>query len=113
MSESQLALKDPESTFADTSISASRVQQSSVRPAPQPQGGSYIGPEVSINGEMSFTGTLRVDGRIGGRINSEEGKIVIGRSGEVRADVSVAVALVEGTVVGNIIASESINFGNS
>jgi cytoskeletal protein CcmA (bactofilin family) len=56
---------------------------------------------------------LRVDGRFSGRISSDEGILMVAAGGRVDANVAVAVARVQGTLVGDIVASNRIELGRS
>src|SRR4051812_32841033 len=104
MAEPELALKYSAAAATSTASSDSSFTPQAVpvrHPQPQPQSGAYIGPEASINGETTFSGSLKVEGRLGGRINSDSGTVIVGRTGQVTADINVAVAIIEGRVIGN------------
>ena len=73
----------------------------------------YVGNGTILTGEANFKGMLRVDGRLTGRITSQEGTLLIGTNGQVDADIEVAVATINGTVNGDITATERIEFGRS
>jgi cytoskeletal protein CcmA (bactofilin family) len=73
----------------------------------------YIGPGTMISGETTFNGIMRIDGQIGGRVTSEGGTIIVGDSGKIMADLNVAVALIRGTVTGDIIASQRLELGRT
>jgi cytoskeletal protein CcmA (bactofilin family) len=73
----------------------------------------YIGPGTMITGETTFNGIMRIDGQIGGRVSSEGGTIIVGDSGQIIADLNVAVASIRGTVSGDIIASQRLELGRT
>ena len=75
--------------------------------------GGFVGVHSSVTGEANFKGMLRVDGRISGRINSQDGTLIVSAGGQVDADIAVAVAKINGTVVGDIKASTRIEFGRT
>lgn len=67
--------------------------------------GGFLGEGTDIEGDVRFNDELRVDGRVGGRVISEKGRLVVGESGEVNADVFVGIASISGTVTGTLTAS--------
>jgi cytoskeletal protein CcmA (bactofilin family) len=75
--------------------------------------GVYIGPGTMITGETTYNGIMRVEGQIGGRVSSEGGTIIVSDSGQIVADLNVAVALIRGTVSGDIIASQRLELGRT
>ncbi|MFN0305868.1 MAG: polymer-forming cytoskeletal protein [Burkholderiales bacterium] len=69
---------------------------------------SIIGPGVRIEGDVTFTGDVRVDGHIKGNVSiykSTSGTIVVGRDGRIDGKVSVSNAVVRGTVNGPVRAT--------
>ena len=75
--------------------------------------GGYVGLHSAVSGEANFKGMLRVDGRVSGRINSQDGTLIVSAGGQVDADIEVAVAKINGTVKGDIRARERIEFGRT
>lgn len=73
----------------------------------------FVGTGTTVAGDAEFKGMLRVDGHFRGRIRSEKGALIVSAGGVVDADVEVATARVNGTVNGDITASERIEFGRS
>lgn len=73
----------------------------------------YVGNGTSLTGEASFRGMLRIDGHLTGRIVSQEGTLLVGTNGQVDADIEVAVATINGTVNGDIIATERLEMGRA
>jgi cytoskeletal protein CcmA (bactofilin family) len=70
--------------------------------------GGFLGEGTEIDGDVRFNDELRVDGKVGGRVISERGRLVVGESGEVNADVYVGIASIGGTVSGTITASVKV-----
>ncbi len=69
---------------------------------------STIGPGMSIEGDVTFTGDVRVDGHIKGDVSlykSTSGTLVVGRDGRIDGKVSVSNAVVSGTVNGSVSAT--------
>jgi cytoskeletal protein CcmA (bactofilin family) len=67
-----------------------------------------VGPGIHIEGTLRFKGIIRVDGHVRGRIESEEGTVIVGDRGVIEADVRVGRAVVMGEVTGTIEATEKI-----
>jgi cytoskeletal protein CcmA (bactofilin family) len=70
-----------------------------------------IGPSISIQGELSSSESLRVDGRVTGHILLRDSELTIGQSARVDADVRAVRVLILGTVNGNVTAAERIELG--
>ena len=62
--------------------------------------------------EFRFEGTLRIDCFVAGRIRSTTGTLIITAAGKAEADITVAVAIIEGEVRGNIHATERVEIAN-
>lgn len=73
----------------------------------------YVGNGTVLTGETNFQAMLRVDGHLTGRVTSENGTLIIGSTGRVDANIAVSAAVVNGTVNGDIIASEKLELGRS
>lgn len=73
----------------------------------------YVGNGTSLTGEANFRGMLRIDGHLTGRIASQDGTLLVGTNGQVDADIEVAVATINGTVNGDIIATERLEMGRA
>jgi cytoskeletal protein CcmA (bactofilin family) len=73
----------------------------------------YVGNGTLMTGEATFRGMLRVDGHLTGRVHSEDGTLIVGTGGQVDADVEVAIAVINGTINGDIIASKRLELGRA
>lgn len=73
----------------------------------------FVGNGTVLTGETNFQAMLRVDGHLTGRVSSESGTLIIGSTGRVDANIQVAAAMINGTVNGDIIASEKIELGRT
>ena len=73
----------------------------------------YVGTGTTVSGDAEFKGMLRVDGHFSGRVRSEKGTLIVSSGGLVEADVEVSTARVNGTLNGDIVAAERIEFGRS
>jgi cytoskeletal protein CcmA (bactofilin family) len=65
---------------------------------------TVLGEGISIKGNLQFQRFLRVDGEFEGDLDSE-GKIVVGPTGVVRANIKLREAIIEGRVEGDIIVT--------
>ncbi|HSS19095.1 MAG TPA: polymer-forming cytoskeletal protein [Pyrinomonadaceae bacterium] len=68
----------------------------------------YIGSFPGSNCELSFEGVLNFDGYSFGPISSPEGTLVLTQRGRIEADINVRVAVINGWVTGDIIATERV-----
>lgn len=76
---------------------------------PEEEGsGIYIESFPGSNCEVSFEGVLQFDGYSIGNISSPEGTLVLTNRGRIDADINVGVAVIYGSVTGNITASERV-----
>lgn len=66
---------------------------------------TLIGSGSVLQGDLEFTGGLRVDGHIRGHVSAQDsnnGTLVLSESGIVEGDISVPHVVINGTVKGNI-----------
>jgi len=73
----------------------------------------FVGHGTSLTGDTNFQMMLRVDGHLQGTITSESGTLLVGTTGQVDANVAVASANVNGTVNGDILATEKLHLGRT
>jgi cytoskeletal protein CcmA (bactofilin family) len=64
---------------------------------------TVVGHGANLEGTVVSTGSLRVDGRVSGKI-SAEGDVMLTDQSEVEADIFAANVLVAGTFTGNVTA---------
>jgi len=67
--------------------------------------------EPELSGAISFKDLVRINGHIAGAVHSRNGTIIVDTSAKVDARVEVAVAVIAGTVRGDIIAHERVELG--
>ncbi len=70
---------------------------------------TLIGIKTHINGDINFTGGLRIDGHVNGNITATENEqctLVLSDQGSVEGEIQVANVIINGTVSGPIHASE-------
>jgi len=66
---------------------------------------TLIGAGSILQGDLEFTGGLRVDGHIKGHVSAQDsnnGTLVLSESGVIEGDVNVPHVVINGTVRGNI-----------
>lgn len=73
----------------------------------------FVGHGTTLTGETVFQAMLRVDGHLVGSITSDSGTLIVGTNGQVDANVSVSTATINGTLNGDIVASERIQLGRT
>jgi len=64
--------------------------------------------DTEFKGTIKFEKALKIDGKFEGEMVTEEGEVIVGNTGSVKANVKVKNAIVEGQIDGNIIASERV-----
>ncbi len=69
---------------------------------------SYIGSFPGSNCEVTFEGVLHFDGYSIGNISSPKGMLVLTKRGRIEADIDVGIAVINGSVTGNITAAERV-----
>jgi cytoskeletal protein CcmA (bactofilin family) len=72
---------------------------------------SLIGTGTTIDGDVSFTGGLRIDGHIRGNVRAsgnKPGTLVISELAKVEGEIDVAHVVINGTVAGPVRASEYV-----
>ncbi len=67
-----------------------------------------LASDVEVKGTIKFDGTMRIDGRFDGEMITDNGDLVVGKTGIVNAIVKVRSAVIEGRVGGKIIASNKV-----
>lgn len=79
--------------------------------APQKSIDSLIGVGTRVEGNVIFTGGLRVDGEVRGNIcseNGQEGTLVISEKASVEGAITVGHVVINGVVIGPVFAGESL-----
>src|ERR1700704_4255400 len=73
----------------------------------------FVGGGTVVTGEANFKAMMRVDGHLSGRISSTSGTLIVGANGKVDANIEVAVAVIHGSVNGDIIATQRLELGRA
>lgn len=73
---------------------------------------SLIGAGTHVDGSIRFAGGLRIDGEVRGDISASDGSnvsvLVLSERGRVEGGVRVANLILNGTIVGNVTVTESL-----
>jgi cytoskeletal protein CcmA (bactofilin family) len=67
---------------------------------------SLIGSDSEFRGDISVSGTLRIDGKFRG--NAKAGWIVVGETGVIRGDLTASGIFVGGNIEGNLTADDVV-----
>jgi cytoskeletal protein CcmA (bactofilin family) len=67
--------------------------------------------QAELDGEITFKDMVRVNGHVAGSIYSKTGTLIVDLNAQIDANVDVAVAVVGGTVAGDIIARQRVELG--
>lgn len=96
-------------------VPAAKVIAPPVEPvAARPNGGpSTISAGLKIRGEITGTSDLTIDGDTQGKIRIANGRVTVGPNGHVSADIDAREIVINGTVQGNLKATESVRLGSS
>ena len=73
----------------------------------------FVGGGTIVTGEANFKAMMRVDGHLSGRVSSSSGTLIVGANGKVDANIEVAVAIIHGTINGDIIATQRLELGRA
>ena len=76
---------------------------------------TLIGHSIEVDGDLSFSGGLHLDGKIKGNVTAENGSqsvLVVSEQGCITGDVSVPFAVINGTIKGNVYASEKLELSH-
>jgi len=68
---------------------------------------AFLGKNTEFEGKLSFTGTVRIDGRFKGEIDSK-GTLIIGETAFLESDVHISHIIISGEFRGNILAESRI-----
>lgn len=69
---------------------------------------SVIGRGIEVTGDIVFSDTVNVEGKVKGRITSETGTLVVEETGYVEATVEIAVCVIRGTLHGDLTAKSKV-----
>ncbi|MCC6241161.1 MAG: polymer-forming cytoskeletal protein [Phycisphaerales bacterium] len=73
---------------------------------------TILGPDTTIKGEVAFEKSLRLHGRIEGKVITQ-GRLHVAKEAKLLADVDAGSIIVEGEVKGKLVASDRIDLKQS
>ena len=68
---------------------------------------AYLGSDALFRGTLSFEGTVRIDGKFEGKVNTND-TLIIGETGDMTADINVGTLICKGQLNGAVVASKKI-----
>lgn len=68
---------------------------------------AFLGKDIEFEGQLSFKGTVRIDGRFKGEIVSD-GTLIVGETAVIQSTIRVSYIVVSGEIRGNIFAESRI-----
>lgn len=104
----------PEPIRPQTPVSSTSSEPSLPRPTATPSASATgeqatIGKSLVIKGEISGSETLYIDGQVEGSVNMPGNRVIVGRNGNVAANIAAREVVVLGKVNGNINASDRVD----
>jgi cytoskeletal protein CcmA (bactofilin family) len=103
----------PQSDMTSSAPRALTESESLAREIKEGNLSGFVGSGTLVTGEANFKALMRVDGHLSGRISSSSGTLIVGANGKVDANIEVAVAVIHGTVNGDIIATQRLELGRA
>ena len=71
---------------------------------------AILSSDAEIEGTIKFDGIMRIDGKVNGKISTENGELVVSESGIINATITTKSTVIDGKVDGKIIASDKVVF---
>jgi cytoskeletal protein CcmA (bactofilin family) len=103
----------PQPEYTQSATKALTESESLAREIKEGNLSGFVGGGTVVTGEANFKAMMRVDGHLSGRVNSSSGTLIVGANGKVDANIEVAIAIVHGTVNGDIIATQRLELGRA
>lgn len=69
---------------------------------------TLIADDTELRGDLRFSGAVKIEGRVIGNINTEEGAVSVGQEGYVEGIIKAPSVVINGVVVGDVHASEHL-----
>ncbi len=75
---------------------------------------TLIGAHSVITGELSFEGSVRIDGRFKGNIHADkDGTLIVSEGAIIQGEVRVPSLVLHGTIDGNVFTKEKLQLGST
>jgi cytoskeletal protein CcmA (bactofilin family) len=104
---------DTTAASASASLRAMTESETLARDIKEGTLSGFVGGGTVVTGEANFKAMMRVDGHLSGRVSSSSGTLIVGANGKVDANIEVAVAVIHGTINGDIIATQRLELGRA
>jgi cytoskeletal protein CcmA (bactofilin family) len=78
---------------------------------PQSRIDCLIGAGTTVEGNIEFTGGLRVDGKVRGNVTAADGKpgtLVLSEQAQIEGEIHVSHVVINGTIIGPVYAVEYV-----
>lgn len=75
---------------------------------------TLVGPGSKVQGDLRFDGGCHIDGTVNGNVTSESGQeaeLSVSEHGNIEGGVTVPYVILNGTVKGDVFASERVELG--
>lgn len=69
---------------------------------------SNLTSDTNVKGTIKFSDVMKIDGNFEGELITDNGDLIVGKTGTVKASIKVRSAVIEGRVDGEIIASDKV-----
>src|SRR6266478_8384164 len=100
-------------SHSSTSTVAVEQKQKEKETGPMHEELASIGKSIVINGELSGSEDLTIEGRVDGKIELRDHVLTVGSNGRIKAQVSAKAIVVLGQVTGNLNATEKVDIKES
>jgi len=74
---------------------------------------AVIGPGIVIDGDISGSDNLFIEGKVRGSVNLAAHEVTVGKTGEVNADVKARIIRISGKVKGDLAGEEKVVIASS
>ena len=111
--ETAVRAETPAPAAVKSALAASPAPAAAPARTPAVAEASTISAGLKIKGEITGTSDLTIDGETQGKVRLTNGRVTVGASGRVIADIDAREIVVNGTVQGNLKAGDSVRIGPS
>jgi len=73
---------------------------------------TFLGHDSIIEGTIEFKGVIRIDGEVTGKIQSDDGTIIVGEKAVIHGDIIAGSVIIIGKVNGNIDAKNGVEINS-
>jgi cytoskeletal protein CcmA (bactofilin family) len=99
--------KQEDTVYADEGMTPESHSSIRSQPVSSEAVSAFIGTGVTFKGVITYSGTVRIDGSLDGEIHADGG-LLVGSEGVITAKVAAGSVVCEGTITGDIQATERI-----